>query len=95
MVKVTVKYFALVRDVTKRKEDVLEVGDNATIHKVIARLCGIHGEPFEKSFCTTDGYLQEGLILLLNGEAVTRDYFTSLTIKDGDVIAIMPPVGGG
>ncbi len=95
MVKITVKYFALVRDVTKRKEDVLEVGDNVTIHKVIARLCGIHGEPFEKSFCTTDGYLQEGLILLLNGEAVTRDYFKSLTVKDGDVIAIMPPVGGG
>ncbi len=95
MVKITVKYFALVRDVTKTKEDALDVGDKATIHNVIARLCGVYGEPFEKSFCTADGYLQEGLILLLNGEAVTRDYFKSLTVKDGDIIAIMPPVGGG
>lgn len=39
MVKITVKYFALVRDVTKTKENVLEVGDNATIHNVIANLC--------------------------------------------------------
>jgi len=33
--------------------------------------------------------------LLLNGEAVNNDDLESKILMDRDVVAIMPPVGGG
>ncbi len=93
--KVTVKYFAMIRELTHRREDSLELGEGASIQTVLSRLCDIYGEDFRRDICAKDGSLKKGVILLLNGEAVNRGNLKSRKVKDGDIAAIMPPVGGG
>jgi MoaD family protein len=93
--KVTVKYFAMIRELTHRREDSLELGEGASIQTVLSRLCDIYGEDFRLNICAKDGSLKNGVILLLNGEAVNRGNLKSRKVKDGDIAAIMPPVGGG
>jgi sulfur carrier protein ThiS len=55
----------------------------------------MYGENFKQNVCTADGSLKDGLILLLNGEAINREEFRTKMLKDEDIAAIMPPVGGG
>ncbi|MFQ6134440.1 MAG: MoaD/ThiS family protein [Nitrososphaerales archaeon] len=93
--KVTVKYFAMIRDMTQKKQDVLDFGEETSVQTMLSRLCDMYGEEFKQSVCTAEGSLKEGLILLLNGEAVNREEFRTKMLKEGDMAAIMPPVGGG
>ncbi len=92
---VTVKYFAMIRDLTHKKQDVLDLGEDASVQTMLSSLCAMYGEDFKQNVCTADGSLKDGLILLLNGEAINREEFRTKMLKDEDIAAIMPPVGGG
>jgi MoaD family protein len=93
--KVTVKYFAMIRDLTHKKQDVLDLGEEVSVQMMLSSLCTMYGEDFKQNVCTADGSLKDGLILLLNGEAINREEFRTKMLKDEDIAAIMPPVGGG
>ncbi|MFC1754830.1 MoaD/ThiS family protein [Thermoproteota archaeon] len=93
--KITVKYFAMVRDVTGKTEDFLDFQKETTAQNMLSLLFDIYGKDFKRNICTSDGLLRDGLIFLLNGEVVNRNDLGSKMLKEGDVAAIMPPVGGG
>ena len=91
----TVKYFAMIRDMTRKRQDVLDFGEEASVQTLLTELRELHGEAFKQNVVTASGSLKKGLILLLNGEAVNPKEFRIKMLKDGDVAAVMPPVGGG
>ncbi len=93
--KVIVKYFAMIRDIVGHKDDVLDFFEKTSTKRLLSMLCNMHGEDFKRVVCSEDGTLRKGLIFLLNGEAISNDSLTSKILMDGDVAAIMPPVGGG
>ena len=93
--KVIVKYFAMIRDIVGHKDDVLDFFEETSTKRLLSMLCNMHGEDFKRVVCSEDGTLRKGLIFLLNGEAISNDSLTSKILMDGDVAAIMPPVGGG
>jgi MoaD family protein len=92
---VTVKYFALIREITQTKEDTITLDKKTSVQMLLTNICGRYGLPFQERVCTHDGSLHEGLILLLNGKAIQRSIFKTCILRDGDTVAIMPPVGGG
>ncbi len=93
--KITVKYFAIVRDLTGKSEDILDLEKETSIQQMLSLLFDIYGNDFKRNICTYDGLLNNNFIFLLNGEVVTRNNLCSKILKEGDVAAIMPPVGGG
>jgi len=92
---VTVKYFAMVREITHKRDDALPLEEGATVKKALNRLSEIYGDEFRSRIYTPEEGLKGGLMLLVNGEAVDRGALDARSLKDGDVIVIMPPVGGG
>ena len=42
-----------------------------------------------------DGSLKQYVNVLLNGQAVKGDQIASVNVKEGDEIALFPPVSGG
>ena len=93
--KVIIKYFAMIRDMTGHKDDTLNFYKETSIKRMLSDLCDMYGEDFKRVVCSEDESLRKGLILLLNGEAVNNDDLESKILMDRDVVAIMPPVGGG
>lgn len=77
--KVTVKYFASMRDRVGRAEDVVEIADGATVADVWKQVAG-------------DQDLLPNNTLI----AVNMEYTDSKqALKDGDELALFPPVTGG
>jgi MoaD family protein len=93
--KVNVKYFAMIRDIVGHKDDVLDFFEETSTKRLLYMLCNMHGKDFKRVVCSDDGSLKKGLIFLLNGEAISNGDLASKILMDGDVVAIMPPVGGG
>jgi molybdopterin synthase sulfur carrier subunit len=90
--KLKVKLFANFREVTKNKEVEVSVkGD--TVNDVVSAL--IHVYPGLEPLMLNGQEIKPYVNVLLNGKSV-RDQggFTS-KVKEGDDIAIFPPVSGG
>ena len=96
--KVSIRVFTSLREIIKTKEETLEFSDNekVTIDKVLAALSQKHGEDFAdyvydaKTHCVR-GFLQ----FLVNGTSASTLDELQTELSDGDVLAILPPVGGG
>jgi molybdopterin converting factor subunit 1 len=78
--KVTVKFFASVREIVGARTEVVELTDGATI----AGVWSSYSERFPRLAKMTLGY------------AVNHEYSqTDRILQDGDELAFIPPVSGG
>ena len=63
---------------------------------MLKRLSEIYGKDFvEYVFDGKTGEIQSYLLLLVNGRSITVLGGLETRLIDGDVLAILPPVGGG
>jgi len=93
-----VRFFASLRELIGKKVEYIEFQDveEATVEKVLKRLSEIYGKDFvEYVFERETGEIQSFLLLLVNGRSITTLEGLKTRIVDGDVLAILPPVGGG
>ena len=96
MPKVTVKYFATVREIVGKREDSLEVEEGTTIEDLLHILSKIYGRQFadyvfDKDSSAPKDYLQ----FLIDGKSATVLQGLKTRLTDGCQFAIIPPVGGG
>lgn len=93
--KVSVRFFAALREIVGKKEQMLEFqkDKDITIEKVLKRLTELHGKDFaEYVYDMQTGEVRSYLQLLVNEKSIMT---LKTKLKDGDVLAIIPPVGGG
>ena len=95
---VSVRFFGSLRALVEKKMECVkfEDSDETTVEKVLKRLSEIHGKDFvEYVFDERTGEIQSRLLLLVNGRSITVLGGFETTLTDDDVLAILPPVGGG
>jgi len=93
-----VRFFASLRELVGKKVEQIEFPDSeeVTVGKVLERLSEIHGRDFsEYVFDGETGEIRSYLLLLVNGRSITVLEGLETRFLDGDVLAILPPVGGG
>lgn len=93
--KVSVRFFAALREIVGKKEETLEFseGNDVTVESVLKRLTALHGKDFaEYVYDTQTGDVRGYLHLLVNEKNVKG---LKAQLKDCDILAIIPPVGGG
>jgi len=96
--KVSVRFFAALRELVGKKVETLEFpnGEEVTVERVLKSLVDLYGKDFvEYVFDRETGDIQGYLTLLVNGRSVTTLDGLRTRLTDGDVLAILPPVGGG
>ena len=90
--KVRFKLFANFREAVKKKDvDITFAG--GTVDDAIGALAADF--PAMKPLIYQDGRLKQYVNVLLNGQTVRHDQIGSVAVKEGDEIALFPPVSGG
>ena len=98
VVHVSVRFFTTLREVTARKEEILEFPkkEGVTVESVLKRLAEMHGKSFvEYVYDHKTGKVRSFLQFLVNGRSTSSFEGQNTKLSDGDVLAIIPPVGGG
>lgn len=92
------RFFTTLREVTGKREETVEFAKDSTVtlDDVLQKLTKKHGKDFteyvyDRRTDQPKGYLQ----FLINGKSITPAKGFKTKLRDGDVLAIIPPVGGG
>lgn len=93
--KVTVKFFTTLRDIVDKPQEQIELSKATTVSELIRRLGEKHGEKFTRYVYNEKGTVQGHLHFLINGKSITTQHGLKTKLKENDIIAILPPVGGG
>jgi molybdopterin synthase sulfur carrier subunit len=96
--KVSLRFFTVLREIAGKREQTLEFLDNkpVTVHRVLEALRQEYGERFiEYVYESRTGEIKGFLQFLVNGRSVSTLSGLDSALADGDVLAIVPPVGGG
>jgi len=94
--KVKVKFFALVRELTGKREETVDLDDDATVRVLLDKLSDEYGPKFQEYLFDPDskkprGYLQ----FLIDGRNIALMQGLDTALREGSSLAILPPVGGG
>jgi len=92
---VTVKGFSVIRDVFGANTVEVSVGPPETVKEVLAALLEKFGEPLKKVLVEPDTGELTPFLLVLNGEAISSTLDSGRSVKTGDEITLIFPIGGG
>jgi sulfur-carrier protein len=95
--QVTVKFFTSLREIIGKKEEILNLQNSkkVTVASVLGVLSKKYGENFTDYIFDKTGKTRGHLQFLINGTSTSTLAGLETELKDGDVLAILPPVGGG
>jgi MoaD family protein len=96
--KVLARFFTNLRELTGKREEMLEFSDKekVTVDKVLRMLSQKYSQPFiEYVYDGKTNEVKGFLQFLVNGKSASTMDGLQTELEDGDVLAILPPVGGG
>ena len=96
--QVSVRFFTSLREITNKKEETLKFpeGEKVTVDMVLKTLTQRYGKRFvEYVYDRKTGEVRGFLQFLVNGKSAATLNGLETELEDGDVLAILPPVGGG
>jgi len=96
--QVSVRFFTSLRELIGKKEEMVEFaeGENVTVDVVLKKLKQRYGKAFvEYVYDPKTGAVKGFLQLLVNGKSASTLNGLQTELADADVLAILPPVGGG
>ena len=93
--KVEVRFFTSLREITGYKVNKILLQNSITIEELLILLSEKHGKNFRQYIYNKKGEVQGFLSFLVNGKNINIMEGFDTKLKEDDVVAILPPVGGG
>ena len=93
--KVEVKFFTSLREITGKKVDEIQLQPAITVEELLTLLSEKYGKNFREYVYNKKGKVQDFLSFLVNGKNINVLQGFDTKLKQEDIIAIIPPVGGG
>ncbi len=94
--RVSVRLFTILRELAGKNVETLEFKQEAvTVKDVLEELEKQYGKAFADYLFHEGGTIREHWQLLVNGKSVELLEELDTRLKEGDQVAIVPPVGGG
>ena len=96
--EVKVRFFTNLREIVNKREETLAFPNSrkVTVDLVLKTLSNKYGKPFiEYVYDGETGQPKNFLQFLVNGTSTSTLNGLETELKAGDVLAVLPPVGGG
>ena len=93
--KVEVRFFTSLREITGYKVNKILLQNSSTVEELLTLLSEKHGKNFREYIYNKKGEVQGFLSFLVNGKNINIMQGFDTKLKEDDVVAILPPVGGG
>jgi molybdopterin synthase sulfur carrier subunit len=93
--KVEVRFFTSLREITGKKKEEVQLQSTITVEELLTGLSKKYGEEFREYFYNEEGNVHDYLLILVNGKSTNVLQGLDTELKEGDIIAVLPPVGGG
>ncbi len=93
--KVKVKFFTSLREITGKKEDEIQSPRTIRVKELLDSLSKKYGRKFTDYLYDEKGKVRTYIQILVNGRGINVLQGFETKLKEGDTIAIFPPVGGG
>lgn len=93
--KVEVRFFTSLREITGYKVNKILLQNSSTVEELLTLLSEKHGKNFIEYLYNKEGEVQGFLSFLVNGKNINIMQGFDTKLKEDDVVAILPPVGGG
>ena len=93
--KIEVKFFTSLREITGKKVDEIQLQNTVTVNELVTLLSEKYGKNFREYIYNKKGEVQEFLSFLVNGKNINIMQGFDTKLQDDDVVAILPPIGGG
>jgi len=93
-----VRFFTSLREITCKREETLQFpnDETVTVENVLKKLARQYGRSFvEYVYESKTHEVKSFLQFLVNGRSATTLEGLKTRLADGDILAIIPPVGGG
>jgi len=94
-INVKVKFFTTLREIVGKKEEQIELSSSFTLKALLKLLSKKYGRDFEDYVYDELGNVRGHLQFLINGKSASATQGLKTKLKEGDQVAILPPVGGG
>lgn len=95
LMRVEVKYYAMIREATGTRVETLEVLEGSSVDDLLGLLVRMYKEGLSNFIYDEEKKVRDYLSFMLNGLNVYSLKGMSTLLRDGDIFAILPPVGGG
>jgi molybdopterin synthase sulfur carrier subunit len=95
--QISVRFFTVIREITGKKEETLQFSnaDKITVYTVLRSLEDRYGKAFGGYVFLETGEVKAFLQFFINGQSAAALDGLDSELQSGDVLAIVPPVGGG
>ena len=92
------RFFTTLREIAGKREETIafKKSEQATLKNVLDKLVKRYGKSFvEYVYDQRTGEIKGYLQFLVNGRSISGSDILDTRLADGDLLAIIPPVGGG
>jgi len=93
--KVTVKFFTTLREIVGKPQEQIVLSEAGTVTDLLQQLGERYGARFTRHVYDEQGSVREHLHFLINGKSITTMRGLKTKLRQNDILAILPPVGGG
>jgi sulfur-carrier protein len=91
--QITVEYAAQLKRAAGTGREIVELGPAATLSELVQRVAERHGDALKPLLLDASGGLHPSILVFVNDEQC-RDA-AGRALKDGDTVALLPPISGG
>ncbi len=91
-VRVKILLQAMFKEIAGQREITQDLSTDSTLKSVLDYLAKEYGKDFNEITNSKTGLIDTDTLVMLNGQSIRK---TDVTLKDGDVIMISVPIGGG
>lgn len=93
--EVEVRYYAILRELAGKRFERVVLPNGSSVRDVIDLLVKRYGEEFERYIYDSEKRLRGYLSYMLNGVNINSLKGFETPLRDGDILSLLPPVGGG